>query len=147
MSQTPTVECPTCGAPVEWSPESKFRPFCSDRCKLIDLGAWASEEHKIPVAPDAEDECSAAISTRATDPDHQGPGLCQGVSQALTFRACAPKSGLLANAILLSNCMNVQRSPRVPLPTAKSRLLAAGQRRFTANTRWEVWHESTLLHQ
>ncbi|PNB76594.1 DNA gyrase inhibitor YacG, partial [Pseudomonas sp. FW305-BF6] len=29
MSQTPTVECPTCGAPVEWSPESKFRPFCS----------------------------------------------------------------------------------------------------------------------
>jgi endogenous inhibitor of DNA gyrase (YacG/DUF329 family) len=31
-------------------------PFCSDRCKLIDLGAWASEEHKIPVAPDAEDE-------------------------------------------------------------------------------------------
>jgi endogenous inhibitor of DNA gyrase (YacG/DUF329 family) len=45
MSQTPTVECPTCGAPVEWTPESKFRPFCSDRCKLIDLGAWASEEH------------------------------------------------------------------------------------------------------
>ena len=37
-------------------PENKFRPFCSDRCKLIDLGAWASEEHKIPVAPDAEDE-------------------------------------------------------------------------------------------
>ncbi|BCX70551.1 MULTISPECIES: DNA gyrase inhibitor YacG [Pseudomonas] len=56
MSQIPTVECPTCGAPVEWSPESKYRPFCSDRCKLIDLGAWASEEHKIPVAPDAEDE-------------------------------------------------------------------------------------------
>jgi uncharacterized protein len=41
---------------VEWTPESKFRPFCSDRCKLIDLGAWASEEHAIPVAPDAEDE-------------------------------------------------------------------------------------------
>lgn len=32
------------------------RPFCSDRCKLIDLGAWASEEHKIPVSPDAEDD-------------------------------------------------------------------------------------------
>ena len=53
MSQPTTVECPTCGAPVEWTAESKFRPFCSDRCKLIDLGAWASEEHKIPVAPDA----------------------------------------------------------------------------------------------
>ena len=40
MSQPMTVDCPTCGAPVEWTPESKFRPFCSDRCKLIDLGAW-----------------------------------------------------------------------------------------------------------
>jgi endogenous inhibitor of DNA gyrase (YacG/DUF329 family) len=56
MSQPPVVACPTCGAPVEWSDASTFRPFCSDRCKLIDLGAWASEEHKIPVSPDAEDE-------------------------------------------------------------------------------------------
>ena len=56
MSQTPTVNCPTCGAPVEWSTDNTFRPFCSDRCKLIDLGAWASEEHKIPVIPDAEDD-------------------------------------------------------------------------------------------
>ena len=51
-----TVECPTCGAPVEWGPQSPNRPFCSERCKLIDLGAWASEEHKIPVSPDAEDD-------------------------------------------------------------------------------------------
>lgn len=56
MSQPLTVECPTCGAPVEWNEKSVNRPFCSDRCKLIDLGAWASEEHKIPVAPDSEDE-------------------------------------------------------------------------------------------
>lgn len=56
MSQTLTVECPTCGAPVEWSAAYPNRPFCSERCKLIDLGAWASEEHKIPVSPDAEDE-------------------------------------------------------------------------------------------
>ena len=56
MSPISTVECPTCGAPVEWKTDNEFRPFCSDRCKLIDLGAWASEEHKIPVAPDAEDE-------------------------------------------------------------------------------------------
>jgi hypothetical protein len=56
MSQPMTVDCPTCGAPVEWTSDNKFRPFCSDRCKLIDLGAWASEEHAIPVAPDAEDE-------------------------------------------------------------------------------------------
>ena len=42
------VQCPTCGAPVEWSVKSPDRPFCSERCKLIDLGAWASEEHAIP---------------------------------------------------------------------------------------------------
>lgn len=54
------VECPTCGAPVVWEAQSKFRPFCSHRCRLIDLGAWAAEEHRIPVedaVPDwADDE-------------------------------------------------------------------------------------------
>ena len=42
------VQCPTCEAPVEWGAQSPFRPFCSERCKLIDLGAWASEAHAIP---------------------------------------------------------------------------------------------------
>jgi len=44
----PTVPCPTCGRPVEWSESSPWRPFCTERCKLIDLGAWASEKHAIP---------------------------------------------------------------------------------------------------
>ena len=57
MTKPPmTVDCPTCGVAVQWTTTNAFRPFCSDRCKLIDLGAWASEEHKIPVAPYAEDE-------------------------------------------------------------------------------------------
>ena len=56
MSTPTTVDCPTCGAPVEWSAASPSRPFCSERCKLIDLGSWASEEHAIPISPDAEDE-------------------------------------------------------------------------------------------
>jgi len=43
-----TVSCPTCQRPVEWSPAAPNRPFCSERCKLIDLGAWASEKHAIP---------------------------------------------------------------------------------------------------
>ncbi|QRY81458.1 DNA gyrase inhibitor YacG [Pseudomonas sp. PDNC002] len=55
MSQPLTVECPTCGAPVEWSAKNEFRPFCSHRCKLIDLGAWAAEEHAIP-SDNQEDE-------------------------------------------------------------------------------------------
>ncbi|HEX4241834.1 MAG TPA: DNA gyrase inhibitor YacG [Steroidobacteraceae bacterium] len=41
------VKCPTCKRPVEWSPASPHRPFCSDRCRLIDLGAWLSEERRI----------------------------------------------------------------------------------------------------
>jgi endogenous inhibitor of DNA gyrase (YacG/DUF329 family) len=51
---------------VEWVEASQYRPFCSDRCKLIDLGAWAAEEHKIPVTPDAEDELfSGELDPRA----------------------------------------------------------------------------------
>jgi endogenous inhibitor of DNA gyrase (YacG/DUF329 family) len=42
-----TVPCPRCGNPVEWTPASKFRPFCSERCKTHDLGAWANDEYRI----------------------------------------------------------------------------------------------------
>ena len=45
---TLSVECPTCKAPVSWDEQFPDRPFCSPRCRLIDLGAWASEEHAIP---------------------------------------------------------------------------------------------------
>jgi len=43
------VRCPQCGAESAWDPANKFRPFCSERCKLIDLGAWASESYRVPV--------------------------------------------------------------------------------------------------
>jgi endogenous inhibitor of DNA gyrase (YacG/DUF329 family) len=39
--------CPNWGKELAYSPENAFRPFCSERCKLIDLGEWASEGHKI----------------------------------------------------------------------------------------------------
>lgn len=42
-----SVKCPTCGKSVAWTAEQKFRPFCSERCKLIDLGEWVMEEKKI----------------------------------------------------------------------------------------------------
>ena len=42
------VNCPTCDKPVEWSDASEWKPFCSERCKLIDLGAWADESYSIP---------------------------------------------------------------------------------------------------
>lgn len=47
--KTTFVRCPQCGGESRWSPENKFRPFCSERCKLIDLGAWASEAYRVPV--------------------------------------------------------------------------------------------------
>ncbi len=41
------VICPTCGNSVTWQPASKFRPFCSERCKLIDTGNWATDRYAI----------------------------------------------------------------------------------------------------
>ena len=43
------VPCPTCQKPVPWTQESQFRPFCSKRCQLIDLGEWAAEEKPFQV--------------------------------------------------------------------------------------------------
>ncbi|WP_097460132.1 DNA gyrase inhibitor YacG [Mangrovitalea sediminis] len=45
------VDCPTCGQAVEWDDRNTHRPFCSERCKLIDLGAWANEEYRIAAEP------------------------------------------------------------------------------------------------
>ncbi|NOZ54629.1 MAG: DNA gyrase inhibitor YacG [Gammaproteobacteria bacterium] len=42
-----TVKCPTCKKIVTWDNENPWRPFCSERCKLIDLGEWAAESHRI----------------------------------------------------------------------------------------------------
>jgi endogenous inhibitor of DNA gyrase (YacG/DUF329 family) len=50
MSDATRVNCPTCGKSVVWSETSPFRPFCSKRCQLIDLGEWAAEEKRIPSA-------------------------------------------------------------------------------------------------
>jgi len=43
-----SVSCPNCGKKVAWTPREIFRPFCSERCKLIDLGEWATEGYAIP---------------------------------------------------------------------------------------------------
>lgn len=48
MSGIKTVNCPTCDAEVKWQPESKYRPFCSHRCRLIDLGEWVEGSNRIP---------------------------------------------------------------------------------------------------
>ncbi len=45
------VSCPTCQGQVVWDSLQKYRPFCSERCKLIDLGEWAADEKRIPGEP------------------------------------------------------------------------------------------------
>ena len=60
------VACPQCGAAAPWDPANPYRPFCSERCKMIDLGAWATESYRIPVAEDEE--------TLDDDPASRPPG-------------------------------------------------------------------------
>jgi endogenous inhibitor of DNA gyrase (YacG/DUF329 family) len=48
------LSCPRCGARATWSPENRYRPFCSERCKLIDLGDWATEKFRVPVEEDKD---------------------------------------------------------------------------------------------
>lgn len=49
-----TVVCPGCGTALAWSQDNPWRPFCSERCKLIDLGQWATGAYRIP-QEDADD--------------------------------------------------------------------------------------------
>ena len=48
MKPPAIVKCPTCKVPVEWTPANPYRPFCSERCRLIDLGEWANEAYSVP---------------------------------------------------------------------------------------------------
>jgi endogenous inhibitor of DNA gyrase (YacG/DUF329 family) len=57
--KTSDITCPTCDKKDTWTPVNFFRPFCSERCKLIDLGEWASESHRIPsdeIQPPSDEE-------------------------------------------------------------------------------------------
>ena len=42
------VPCPTCRQPSRFGPDNPWRPFCSERCRGVDLGAWASEAYRLP---------------------------------------------------------------------------------------------------
>lgn len=47
MTKPIKIDCPSCKKSIEWSEAYPQRPFCCERCQLIDLGEWASENHKI----------------------------------------------------------------------------------------------------
>ena len=59
------VACPACGTPVEYSPSNPWRPFCSERCRLIDLGAWAAESYRVPVRPGPGEDAATEGETDA----------------------------------------------------------------------------------
>lgn len=60
-----SVKCPTCGQPAVYNIENRFRPFCSERCQTLDLGAWADERFRVPTDENenAVNENSASIES------------------------------------------------------------------------------------
>ena len=54
--------CPTCKTSTTWE-GNRWRPFCSERCQIIDLGAWAAERYRVP---------GASLTVKPSDPELQG---------------------------------------------------------------------------
>lgn len=50
------VTCPNCGGDSAYAPGNPYRPFCSERCKKIDMGAWASESFRVPAEAPPDDQ-------------------------------------------------------------------------------------------
>jgi endogenous inhibitor of DNA gyrase (YacG/DUF329 family) len=71
MSKQPQVRCPTCKKVGDWF-SGKYGPFCSRRCKLMDLGKWFNEENLIsePLRPELLEEPTDL--SRQIDPEHPG---------------------------------------------------------------------------
>ena len=56
LPQPKIVVCPTCSGPSVFGQNNRFRPFCSERCKNVDLGAWASESFRMPADAPPDDQ-------------------------------------------------------------------------------------------
>jgi endogenous inhibitor of DNA gyrase (YacG/DUF329 family) len=54
------VPCPACGTKTVYAPTNPWRPFCSERCRRLDLGAWASERYRVQARPERDDEAPPA---------------------------------------------------------------------------------------
>jgi len=50
------VTCPHCGREHQWDTGNRFRPFCSERCKMVDLCKWASEEYRVAQPADRDEQ-------------------------------------------------------------------------------------------
>jgi endogenous inhibitor of DNA gyrase (YacG/DUF329 family) len=67
VSSAKKVACPACGKLAAYGPENKWRPFCSERCKTIDLGDWASERYRV-ATEEPEEPSSEGDDGKSDDP-------------------------------------------------------------------------------
>ena len=65
------VNCPQCKKEIEYSPQNKFRPFCSNRCQLLDLGEWASNKYAVPIESCSADDLKQKIDEETTDSENE----------------------------------------------------------------------------
>jgi endogenous inhibitor of DNA gyrase (YacG/DUF329 family) len=76
------VICPICHKVIEWE-GNRFRPFCSERCKLIDLGNWATESYRVPSQPEEAEEESPP-SDRVEEDEEGAKGSSNGKQNGQT---------------------------------------------------------------
>ncbi|CAN5794198.1 DNA gyrase inhibitor YacG [soil metagenome] len=60
------MKCPTCGKLTELK-DNPFRPFCSERCKMVDLGSWVTEEYRVPGKPVSSETISPHVPQDSTE--------------------------------------------------------------------------------
>ena len=81
------VKCPQCGKPALYEPSNKYRPFCSERCATLDLGAWADEKYKVPTAPlDVEQDSESEQESESVNEKSE--------SESAPFADLRPKDSL-----------------------------------------------------
>ena len=66
MSTAKRYTCPTCQREIQWNSDFPWRPFCSERCKMVDLGAWLANDRAIP--GDSADELSGEANPEEDRP-------------------------------------------------------------------------------
>lgn len=72
-SSSRKVPCPRCKTLCIFDKsQNPFRPFCSERCQLIDLGNWASEDYRVPVAPQTPEELEQLLEKMDSDNSDEG---------------------------------------------------------------------------
>ena len=68
------IQCPRCGKHTVFAPENPNRPFCSERCKLIDLGQWAEEKYTLPTTQTDLDDLEEREESGDSEPEDASGG-------------------------------------------------------------------------